>query len=151
MKLGDMDYMQAVMEISNGDEKYRALAKGQFESYTMVIEAEPEKGVPGTKVVGFDCQDGEFKEVWQGARPTLFTLSGRYQTWVEILCGRMGPTKAITMRKLRVQGNFLQVLKGANRIIRWVQLLQMIPTEFEGEYSKDNIRGGVKEELGIKL
>ncbi len=139
MLLGNLEYMQAVMNISNTDQKYRELAKGQFETYTLVIEAEPDKGVMETKIVGFDCRDGEFMEVWQGSRPTMFTLSAPYRVWVDILRGRMGPTKALTMRKLRAQGNFLQILKGANRIIRWVQLLQTIPTEFEGEFAKDNI------------
>jgi len=44
---------------------------------------------------------------------------------------KMGATKAITMRKLRTQGPFLQLLAGSKRIIRWVEILRTIPTEFE--------------------
>ncbi|MBC7231869.1 MAG: SCP2 sterol-binding domain-containing protein [Chloroflexi bacterium] len=141
MKLGSMEYLQEVMKRSNADEKYRALAKGQFETYTLVLEAEPDKGVKEPVIVGFDCRDGEFVDIWQGAKPTLFTLSAPYGTWVDVLRGKLGATKAITMRKLKVQGPFLQLLKGGERVLHWVEILRTIPTEFEGDYAQYNIPG----------
>lgn len=141
MKLGSKEYMDEVGRRSNADEKYRKLAKGQFETYTLVLEAEPAKGVHAPVIVGFECRDGEFVEVWEGARPTLFTLSAPYGTWVEILRGKLGATKAITMRKLKVQGPFLQLLKGGDRVLLWVDILRTIPTEFEGDYAQYNIAG----------
>ena len=140
MKLGNMDYMQEVMARSNADEGYRQMAKGQYETYTLVLQAEPDKGVPEPVIVGFDCQDGEFVEVWQGQRATLFTLSAPYGVWVDILRGKLGPTRAITMRRLKTQGPFLQLLKGAERVLRWVDILRTIPTEFEGEYVQYSIK-----------
>jgi hypothetical protein len=125
----------------DGDEKYRALAKGQFETYTLVLEAEPGKGIPESVVVGFECRDGEFKDIWQGAKPTQFTLSAPYGTWVDILRGKLGATKAITMRMLKVQGPFLQLLKGGNWVLGWVDILRTIPSEFDSGYAQYNIRG----------
>ena len=141
MKLGSAEYMQEVVRRSNADEKYRAMAKGQFETYTLVLEAEPDKGVEEPVIVGFDCQDGEFVDIWEGAKPTLFTLSAPYGIWVDILRGKLGATKALTMRMLRVQGPFLQLLKGANRVLRWVEILCTIPTEFGGDYARYDIAG----------
>ncbi len=46
------------------------------------------------------------------------------------------------MRKLKTQGPFLQLLQGGARIIRWVEILRTIPTEFEGNYSQYNLSGG---------
>ncbi|MBC7223506.1 MAG: SCP2 sterol-binding domain-containing protein [Anaerolineae bacterium] len=136
MKLGSPEYLEEVKKRSNADAKYRELAKGQNESYTLVLEAEPDKGVHETLVVGFRAEDGEIVDIWQGERPTLFTLSAPYGVWVDILKGKLGPTKAITMRKLKTQGPFLQLLKGADRTIRWVEILRTIPTEFEGDYAE---------------
>jgi len=140
MKLGSREYMEEVCRRTNADEKYRTLAKGQFETYTLVLEAEPGKGIPASVVVGFDCQDGEFKDIWQGSKPTQFTLSAPYGTWVDILRGKLGATKAITMRMLKVQGPFLQLLKGGNRVLRWVDILRTIPTEFDGGYAQYNVK-----------
>jgi hypothetical protein len=53
----------------------------------------------------------------------------------------MGPTKAIASRKLRTQGPFLQLLQGGNRIIRWVEILRTIPTEFDGSYAQFDLPG----------
>jgi putative sterol carrier protein len=139
MKLGDKEYIQEVLIRSNADQAYRELAKGQFESYTLVLEAVPDKGINENIVLGFDCQDGEIIEVWQGSRPTMFTLSAPYGTWVDLLRGKLGATKALTMRKLNVKGPTLQLLKGANRVLRWVEILQTIPTEFEGDFAQYNL------------
>jgi hypothetical protein len=47
--------------------------------------------------------------------------------------------KVFIMRKLKVRGNFLKLLRGADSTVRWVQILQTIPTEFEGEYAQYNL------------
>ncbi|MGC8837337.1 MAG: SCP2 sterol-binding domain-containing protein [Anaerolineae bacterium] len=136
MKLGSPEYLEEVQRRTNADAEYLELAKGENESYTLVLEAEPHKGVHETLVVGFTTQDGKIVDIWQGERPTLFTLSAPYGVWVDILKGKLGPTKAITMRKLKTQGPFLQLLKGADRTVRWVEILRTIPTEFEGDYAE---------------
>jgi putative sterol carrier protein len=88
-----------------------------------------------------DRGDRRFSQCWRGARATLFTLSAPYGTWVEILRGKLGATKAITMRRLKVQGPFLQLLKGGDRVLLWVDILRTIPTEFEGDYAQFTITG----------
>jgi hypothetical protein len=45
------------------------------------------------------------------------------------------------MRRLKVQGPFLQLLKGGDRVLLWVDILRTIPTEFEGEYTPYSITG----------
>ena len=142
MKLASLEYMDEVKKRSNADAQYLELAKGNNESYTLVLEPEPEHGVQGTSIVGFDNVDGLMNQAWLGQRSTQFTLSAPYGVWVDILRGQMGPTKAITMRKLKTQGPFLQLLQGGTRIIRWVEILRTIPTEFEGTYTQYNLSGG---------
>jgi len=142
MKLASLEYMEEVKRRSNADAQYLELAKGNNESYTLVLEAEPEHGVVETFVIGFDNVDGLMNQAWLGQRSTQFTLSAPYGVWVDILRGKMGPTKAITMRKLKTQGPFLQLLQGGTRIIRWVEILRTIPTEFEGTYTQYNLPGG---------
>ncbi len=139
MKMATLEYLQEVKKRSNSDPRYLELAKGNNESYTLVLEAEPAQGVTETTVLGFDNVKGKMNEVWIGQRPTLFTLSGSYGVWVDILRGKMGATKAITMRRLKTQGPFLQLLQGGPRIIHWVEILRTIPTEFEGSYSRYNL------------
>ena len=141
MKLATVEYLEEAKNRSNADSQYLELARGNNESYTLVLEPEPGQGITESIVIGFDNLDGQMNEVWAGQRPTQFTLSGPYGVWVDILRGKMGPTKAITMRRLKTQGPFLQLLQGGNRIIRWVEILRTIPTEFEGSYAQYNLAG----------
>jgi putative sterol carrier protein len=141
MKLASREYLKEVRKRSNADTDYLELAKGNNESYTLVLEPEPDKGVNEQAVVGFDNLDGKINEIWLDQRPTQFTLSAPYGVWVDILRGKMGPTKAIASRKLKTQGPFVQLLQGANRIIKWVEILRTIPTEFEGEYAQYDLSG----------
>lgn len=140
MKFGSLEYVREVMERSNSDAEYLRLAKGENESYTMRILPEPEKGVPGETVAGYQLEDGRITEVWEGGRETDFTLSAKYGVWVDILTGRLNAVKALSLRRLKIKGSFLKLLKSKSTE-RWVEVLMSIPTEFEGDYARDNTPG----------
>jgi putative sterol carrier protein len=141
MKFGTMEYLEEVKRRSNADEAYQRLAKDESDSYLMVIKAEPDKGVPETITVGYAADHGTITEVWGGERKTDFVLQASYGVWVRILTGNLDPNKAMMMRKMKVKGNLLQLLKTADATIRWLQVLQTIPTEFEGDYAGQSFRG----------
>jgi len=136
-----VEYLEEAKKRSNSDPEYLELARGDTESYTLVLQEEPDRGVGEEIVVGFDIVDGKMNEVWLGERPTDFTIAGPYGVWVDILRGKMAPNKAIAMRKLTTRGPFLQLLQRSNRIIRWVKVLRTIPTEFEGHYAEYDLPG----------
>ena len=133
MKLGSPEYLEDVKKRSNSDEEYRRLAKGENVSYTMIMKAEPDKGVPEDVIVGEQLKDGEVVDVWQGMRDTDFTLTAKYGVWVDVLRGQLNAVKALSLRRLKVKGSFLKLLKSKSTD-RWVEVLMSIPTEFEGEY-----------------
>ncbi len=135
MKFGSMEYMEEVKRRSNADEEYQRLAKDESDSYLMIIKAEPDRGIPGTLTIGYAADHGTITEAWIGERKTDFVLQGSYGVWVRILTGKLDPNKAMMMRKLKVKGNLLQLLRTADATIRWLQVLQTIPTEFEGDYA----------------
>jgi len=141
MKLASLAYLEEIKKRSNADAGYLELARGHNASYTLVLEPEPDRGVAEQIIIGFDNVDGMMDQVWLGQRPTEFTLSAPYGVWVDILRGKMGPTKAIASRKLKTQGPFLQLLQGGQRIIRWVEILRTVPTEFDGQYAQYDLPG----------
>ena len=141
MKLGSPEYLAEVRSLSNADATYCQMVKNDCESYTLVLQAEPKKGVHNTLAIGFQVDHGQIPEIWIGERKTDFTLVGAYGVWVDILRGALNPNKALTMRKLKARGNLLQLLRGADSTIRWVQILQTVVTEFEGEYAQYNTGG----------
>jgi putative sterol carrier protein len=141
MKLGSAEYLLEVQRRSNADAAYLKAAKDENDSYTLVLEAEPQKGVPKGLAIGYSQSGGKITEIWEGERPTAFTLSGPYGVWVDILRGKLSANKAFTMRKLKVRGNFLKLLAGSEATIAWLKVLSSIPTEFEGDYAAMNMPG----------
>ncbi|MBL7183366.1 MAG: SCP2 sterol-binding domain-containing protein [Anaerolineae bacterium] len=141
MQFGSMEYMEEVRRRSNADEEYQRLAKDESDSYLMIVKAEPDKGIPETLAIGYAADHGAITEVWVGERKTDFVLQGSYGVWVRILTGKLDPNKAMMMRKLKVKGNLLQLLRTADATIRWLQVLQTIPTEFEGDYADQSFAG----------
>jgi putative sterol carrier protein len=141
MKFGSMQYLEEVKRRSNADAEYQRLAKDESDSYLMVIKAEPNKGIPETLAIGYAADHGTITELWVGERETDFTLQGPYGVWVQILTGKLDANKAMMMRKIKVKGNLLQLLKTADATIRWLEVLQTIPTEFEGDYAGQSFPG----------
>ena len=141
MKFGSMEYLEEVRRRSNADEEYQRLAKDESDSYLIVIKAEPGKGIAETLAIGYGADHGTITDVWTGERETDFVLTGPYGVWVRILTGDLDPNKAMMMRKLKVKGNLLQLLKTADATIRWLEVLQTIPTEFEGGYADQSFVG----------
>ncbi|MEW6032134.1 MAG: SCP2 sterol-binding domain-containing protein [Bacillota bacterium] len=135
MRFASMEYVKKMQEVLNSDEQHRRAAKGETDSYLLVLDPEPDKGVAERHIVGYSMVDGEVTEAWTGQRKTTFVLSAPYGVWVSILEGRLGPIAAMTTRRLKIRGNLLKLLSGSDSTLRMVELLRTIPTEFEGEYA----------------
>ncbi len=135
MRFGTLEYAQKMQEVLNGDAEHRRLAKGETDSYLLVLEAEPAKGVAERLIVGYAMEDGEVKGVWAAERKTTFVLSAPYGIWVDIVAGKLGPVAAMTTRRLKIRGNILRLLAGSDSTLRMVELLRTIPTEFDGVYA----------------
>jgi len=141
MEFCSSEYLEEAKKRTNSDEQYLELAKDEYASYTFVIKAEPEKGVDKDMVIGYVVEDGRIADIWIGERKTDFTITGKYEIWVNVLLGKLGATKALMMRKLKVKGNLLKLMKYTKPTLRWLEILRTIPTEFHGEYSKYNLKG----------
>jgi len=141
LKLGSPEYMQEVVKRTNSDAKYLELSKDENEIYTLVLEAEPEKGVAEALTLCYRIENGKIAEVYPTEREATFRLSAPYGIWVEILTGKLGANKALMTRKLKVKSNFMKLLKYSEGVLRWVEILKTLPTEFEGQYAQFNIKG----------
>jgi putative sterol carrier protein len=138
LELASDEYRSIFKEKINNDEEYAKLASGVEDSYTLVLQAEPDKGVPETRVVGFEIKKGKMTDVWSGERKTSFILSAPYRVWVDILTGKIGANRAFITRKLDIKGNMPRLLKTAKATDRLVALLREVPTEFHGDFSSQS-------------
>ncbi|UCH03704.1 MAG: SCP2 sterol-binding domain-containing protein [Candidatus Thorarchaeota archaeon] len=136
IELGSDEYLASFKENLNTDEDYAKLASSVVDSYTLVLQAEPDKGVEDTLVVGFEIKEGRMTDIWLGEKETSFILSAPYRVWVDILIGNIGANRAFITRKLRIKGNMPRLLKTAKATDRLVEILREMPTRFHGEYDR---------------
>ncbi|MFX1252182.1 MAG: SCP2 sterol-binding domain-containing protein [Promethearchaeota archaeon] len=138
MKLGSQEHLEEIKKRVNSNKEYLEMARGEGrKSFTFVLEAEPDKRISEAIMIGYIENDGVIEDIWQGQRETDFIISGKYWNWVRILRGELGPTKALTMRKLRLKkGSLIKLLKGSDSTIKWVEILGSIPVTFHGDYVK---------------
>lgn len=138
LELASDEYRNIFKEKINNDEEYAKLASSVDDSYTLVLQAEPDKGVMETRIVGFEIKGGQMTDIWTGERKTSFILSASYRVWVDILVGKIGANRAFITRKLNIKGNMPRLLKTAKATDRLVALLREVPTEFHGDYSSQS-------------
>ncbi|UCE11080.1 MAG: SCP2 sterol-binding domain-containing protein [Candidatus Thorarchaeota archaeon] len=136
MELGSDEYLERFKELLNSDEEYNTLAKTVDDSYTLVLQAEPDKGIAETMMVGFEIKGGIMTDIWKGEKETSFIMSAPYRVWVDILLGKIGANRAFITRKLKIKGNMPRLLKTAKATDRLVELLRTLPTEFPGGYKE---------------
>jgi putative sterol carrier protein len=132
--MGSDEYLKEAQKRINEDSVYKDLAKNIEDSYTLVMKAEPDKGVPESVILGFKISKGTMIDVWKGNKKSDFTLTASYGNFVDILTGNLNVTKAFVTRKLKIKGSLARLLKTSKATERFVEVLQSIPTEFEGEY-----------------
>ncbi len=137
MLLGSDEYLKEVKKRINEDEEYEQLARTVVNSYTLALQAEPQKGINEDLIVGFTIENGKMTDIWRGDRKTDFVLSAPYGVFVDILTGKLNVNKAFITRKLRVKGSLPKLLKTSKATERLVEVLRGIPTEFHGNIKKN--------------
>ncbi len=135
MKIFTKEWIDALAEKLKKDKAYQEAAVDFDSFFQFIVEPEPDKGVTEKLTVGIQLPQCE--ETWEGVRDDVdYTLAGRYGIFCDVLQGRLGATKAITMRKLRFKGNMVSLLKFKKAIDRYVEVLGELDNEYEGEYAQ---------------
>jgi hypothetical protein len=134
MKVFSKEWIDTLAETLATDEEYQKAAVGFDAIFQFIVEPEPDRGIPERKEVGIVLPACD--ETWEGLRDDAnYTMSGKYGVYVDVLTGKTGATKAITMRKLKVKGNLANLLKHKRAIDRYVEVLGEVTAEFEGDYA----------------
>ncbi len=142
MEFCSEEYLRAVVRRINSSSVIRWVERPL--SFTLILEAEPEKGVFKDIVIGYVVEDGRISEFWRGYRESDFVISGKYGVWVMMLLGRLSPIKAILTRRLKVRGRLGLLLKYLDLIdfAEVLEVMREVPASFHGDYSKYSLKGG---------
>ena len=127
------EWIEALAEKLRNNTEYQKAAEGFDSLFQFVVAPTPDKEVTKHHAVGLKAPQCD--EVWEGVRDDAdYTLSGPYNVFYDVIHGKIGATRAIAMRKLRVKGNLANLLKYKRAIDLFVEALGEVETEFEGRY-----------------
>lgn len=132
-KFPTADWLQALNEKLNTDEKYAQVARN-WEG-DMIFVVEPGGSQTGTTRFYLDLWHGKCR----GVRPigegedakATFTLKAPYDNYVRLLKGEIEPMQALLTRKIGVQGNMATLMRSVPTVLDFVRCCREVTDAFE--------------------
>jgi putative sterol carrier protein len=126
------EWLQALMEKLNTDEKYAQVARN-WEG-DMLFRIEPGGNMASPKMLYLDLWHGKCRdafEVQDGQEiKAAFTLKGSYENYVRLLKGQVDPMQALLTRKLGVQGNMAVIMRSVATVMDFVRCCREVTDTF---------------------
>jgi putative sterol carrier protein len=104
---------------------------------TLVVEAEPDNGVPAEVWAWFDVSGGEFRGARlvspdEGER-AKFVIKAPYSTWKDVIRGKVEPIRGMTVGKLKLSGDLYALRDNVTTVAELVAIAVEVSTEFADE------------------
>jgi putative sterol carrier protein len=130
-------WLAEYVERINGSDAYREAAATWEGDVALVIEAEPDKGVPEDVWTWMDLWHGECREARivaaeEGER-ARFVIRAPYSRWKEVIRKELEPVKGMMQGKLRLKGDLPTIVRHVKAASELVNLAGTVPTEFPDE------------------
>lgn len=109
-------------------------AKDWDRDITIVVEAEPDKGVPNDTWAWFHIQHGKVADAKlvspdDGERAE-YVIFAPYSRWKEVIQGKLDPIRGMLQGKLKVKGDLKALTEEVDAAHALVKVASTIPSEF---------------------
>ncbi len=131
------EWFQAYIEVINGSKEYAEYAATWEGDVVILIEAEPDKGVPADVYGLLDlwhggCRGGGVVDEARG-EAAEFLIRAPYSRWKDVVLGDLEPIKALMQGKLRVRGDLPKILRYVKGTRELAHLTSLVDTSFPDE------------------
>ncbi len=116
------------------DPEYKEIAKDWEGSVSLIVNADPSKGVPDA---GLPLQDywhgdvGEFVICDKAkAESAKFVMTGDYSRWKQVANKELDATKALMQGKLKMKGDLTYVVRNIKTVNKVIDILGKFDTEW---------------------
>ena len=131
-KFPTAEWLQALIDKLNSDEKYAQVARNWEGDMVFVIES----GGPIAEEIEFyldlwhgKCRDAYMLDGTRQVEPT-FVLRGPYENYVRLLKGELDPMQALLTRKLGVKGNMAILMRSVPTVLDFVRCCREVTDDF---------------------
>lgn len=132
-KFPTSEWLQALMDKLNTDERYAQVARG-WEG-DMAFQIEPGKVLSAPRTLYLDLWHGKCRDAYlvadgQQVKPA-FVLKAPYENYVRLLKGELEPMQALLTRKVGVQGNMAVLMRSVPTVLDFVRCCREVTDSFE--------------------
>ncbi len=131
------EWFEAFIAEINASPEYRTAATDWEGDVALLIEAEPDKGVPADVWALLDlwhgaCRGGGPIERARGESAS-YVIAAPYTRWKDVVLGDLDPIRAMVQGKLRVRGDLATIVRQVRSANELVRLTGEVETEFPDE------------------
>jgi putative sterol carrier protein len=131
------DWFRAFVDVINGSKEYAEYADTWEGDVVIMIEAEPDKGVPEDVYGLLDlwhgrCRGGGVVDAGR-AEAAEFVVRAPYSRWKSVIEGDLEPVKGLMQGKLRVRGDLTKILRYVRGTQELAHLTSRVETTFPDE------------------
>jgi putative sterol carrier protein len=126
------EWVQALMEKLNSDERYGQVARNWEGDMTFQIE--PGGGLSKPVALYLDLWHGKCRDAYvidEGTHvKSVLTLKGTYENYIRLLNGEVDPMQALLTRKIGVQGNMAILMRNVPTVLDFVRCCREVTDSF---------------------
>ncbi len=136
-KFASDEWLEAFKDAINSSSEVAEAAGDWERDITLVVEAEPDKGLHVDLWGLFEVEHGKCKSA-KAVAPEVgdraqFVIRAPYSRWKEIIKGKLDPTRALLQGKLQVKGDLKALTQEVEATQALVKAAASIPTQFPDE------------------
>jgi putative sterol carrier protein len=134
MRFPSDEWIKELSRQLNASEAYERAARDWEGDFIFVIEAD--ETLPETAYLYLDLHHGKSPSAMQlrtgDEKKTAYTLAAPFSAWRRVIEGTLDPIQGMMTRKLRVQGNMMQIMRYPKAAKEIVSCCAKVPTDFGG-------------------
>jgi putative sterol carrier protein len=139
------EWLEAWVAAANASAEFEASGAEWDGAVVVVIEADPDSGVPDTLYMRLDGRAGKWRGYALGTDVSLldgtsFALRAPYRRWKEIVSQDRHPIKGLLQGSIRIQGHLPVILRWIGSITILATLAGEIDTQFVDEVANRRSR-----------
>jgi putative sterol carrier protein len=129
-------WFRSFIEHINASAAYAEYAATWEGDVVLLIDAEPDNGVPEDVYVLLDlwhggCRGGGIVDAARGDTAE-FLITAPYSRWKDVILGRLEPVKALMQGKLTVRGDLQKILRYVKATQELARITRQVDTTFPG-------------------
>jgi putative sterol carrier protein len=137
VKAMTQEWMDAYKAAIMADPEYKDIAKNWEGSVALVVNADPDRGVPEPVYLFMDYWHGDVGEFVvcdkAKAESAKFVMSGDYARWKQVALKELDSTKALLQGKLKMKGDLPYVVRNIKVVNKVIDILGRIDTLWPDE------------------